>query len=78
MGTIKATAEVSLALRKATGTLTHVNESMSVTQIQQVVKEFSKQQGKMDIQQEFVYSPVSHYFNSTFLLDERRCRNGNG
>ncbi len=54
LGTIKATASISSALKSATSTITHVNESMSIKQIQQIIKEFTKQQAKMETNQEVV------------------------
>ncbi len=54
MGSIKATAEISAALKSATKTITHVNDSMSVKQIQEIIKEFTKQQGKMEAGQDVV------------------------
>ncbi len=54
LGTIKATADISNALKGATQTMTHVNEKMSIKEIQQVIKEFTKQQGKMEAGQEAV------------------------
>ncbi len=54
LGTMKATAEISKALRLATQTMTHVNEKMSVQEIMNIMKEYTKQQGKMESQQEAV------------------------
>ena len=54
LGTIKATADISTALKLATKTMTHVNEKMSIKEIQQVMKEFAKQQMKMEAGQDAV------------------------
>ena len=54
LGTIKATASISAALKSATTTMTHVNESMSIKQIQAIIKDFTKQQSKMEANQEVV------------------------
>jgi len=61
LGTIKATASISSALKSATTTMTHVNESMDIKQIQKVIKEFTKQQAKMENNQEVVFS--ERFFN---------------
>ncbi len=60
LGSIKATAEINAALRSATQTMTHVNDSMSIKQIQQVIKEFTKQQGKMEANQDVVPQIIHH------------------
>lgn len=54
LGSIHATAAISSALKSATTTMTHVNESMSIKEIMQIVKNFSKQQQKMEANQEAV------------------------
>ena len=54
LGTIKATASINSALKSATQTMTHVNETMSVKQIQDIIKTFTKEQEKMGIKQEVV------------------------
>ena len=61
MGTIKATASITSALKSATSTMTHVNESMNVKQIQNIIKEFTKQQAKMEGNQEVVCFFPSKY-----------------
>ena len=54
LGTIHATAEISKALHLATATMTHVNESMNIKEIQQIVRAFTKEQMKMEGNQEAV------------------------
>ena len=61
LGTIKATADISKSLKSATQTMTHVNDSMSVKQIQQIIKEFTKQQMKMETNQDVVFAITLHY-----------------
>ena len=54
LGSIHATAAISSALKSATSTMTNVNESMSIKEILQITKEFSKQQAKMEANQDAV------------------------
>jgi type VI protein secretion system component VasF len=54
LGSMKATAEINSALRSATQTMTHVNEKMSIKQVQEIMKAFAKEQEKFSVGQEMV------------------------
>ena len=54
LGSMKAMAEINTALKMATATMAHVNEKMSVKEIQEIIKNFTKQQSKLEAGQEAV------------------------
>lgn len=54
IGTISTNAEISDALRKATSTMSMVNKTMDIKDIQNVLKEFAKESQKMELGQEVV------------------------
>ena len=54
LGTIHATAEISKALRLASSTMAHVNDSMNIKDIQQITRAFAKEQMKMEANQDAV------------------------
>ena len=55
MNNIVSNAAISNALKTASVTMKHVNESMDINQIKQVIKNFAKESGKMEMRQEVVY-----------------------
>ena len=56
VGTISAQAEINAAMKGATQTMTKVNDSMDIRDIQQVMKQFAKNSEAMGIKMEMVSS----------------------
>jgi len=55
MNSIVSNLAISNALKQAATTMNHVNASMDLNQIKQVIKSFSKESGKLEIRQDAVY-----------------------
>ena len=54
VATLQTQAEINSALRGATSTMTKVNESMDIREIQQVMKQFAKNSEAMGVKMEMV------------------------
>lgn len=54
VATLQTQAEINDALRGATSTMTKVNESMNIKEIQQVMKQFAKNSEAMGVKMEMV------------------------
>lgn len=54
VATLQTQAEINDALRGATSTMTKVNDSMNIKEIQQVMKQFAKNSEAMGVKMEMV------------------------
>ena len=64
IATMQTTSEIAGALKGATSTMSEVNKTMDIKDIQNVLKEFSKESQKLELGQEAVsiqYNTHSHY-----------------
>ena len=58
LSTMQVQTEINVALRAATQTMGKVNEKMDVKDIQQIMKQFSKESEKMGVKMELVIFSV--------------------
>ena len=71
MATMQSTAEINTALRAATSTMSAANEKMDVKDVQQIMKNFTRESEKLGIKMDFVRKAR---FSSMLFLDARYCR----